>query len=85
MNILTLIAFIIACVFKYMTLPSNIDNKNQITLAIIFDTTFLACTVVYLLTVKMKSITLLVINWLLAIASLIARVILIMRFDTGMK
>jgi hypothetical protein len=77
LNILKLLAIIIACLIKYLTLPTNIGNKDQIALAIIFDVAIIACTVVYILTVKMKSITLLIANWFLVVFCVISRMILI--------
>lgn len=85
LDILLLLVFITACVFKYMSLSVESTERVQLILATVFDIGFLLCLLFYLFALKMKSVLALVLDWLLATISLVARIVLVLRVDVGIQ
>ncbi len=60
-------------------------SSVQVILAAVFDATFLSCILLYLFAVKMKLLVLLVIDWLIVVVSLVARIVMLVRVDISIE
>jgi len=60
-------------------------SSVQLILAAVFDVTFLLCILLYLFAVKMKLLLLLVIDWLIVVVSLVARIVMLVRVDISIE